>query len=118
MRNAAERLEEVHTQMRRSNWSLRRIGRLSKRDILDAFKIVAFEIRTKCKRFTSEKLTQAEACTLAFRIRDQRELVRQMVDRRNAKHVKHLLRLNRKYRRNLIELVEKSGLDPTILIFK
>ena len=100
------------------NWSLRRIGRLSKRDILDAFKIVAYEIRAKCKRFASEGLTQAEACTLALRIRDQRELVRQMVDRRNSKHVRRLLRLNGKYRQDLIELVEKAGLEPKILIFK
>jgi hypothetical protein len=100
------------------NWSLRRIGRLSKRDILDAFKIVAYEIRAKCKQFGSERLTQAEACTLALRIRDQRELVRQMVDRRHPKHARRLLRLNSKYRQDLIELVEKAGLDPEILVFK
>jgi hypothetical protein len=100
------------------NWSLRRIGRLNKKDILDAFKIVAYEIRAKCKRFASERLTQAEACTLALRIRDQRELVRQMVDRRNFRHVRHLLRLNGKYRQNLIALVEEAGLEPKILVFK
>jgi hypothetical protein len=100
------------------NWSLGRIGRLSKKDILDAFKIVAYEIRAKCKRFASEEITQAEACTLALRIRDQRELVRQMADRRNSKHVRRLLRLNGKYRQNLIELVEKAGLEAKILIFK
>ena len=100
------------------NWSLRRIGRLSKKDILDAFRIVAYEIRAKCKRFASEGLTQGEACTLALRIRDQRELVREMVDRHNSKHVKRLLRLNGKYRHTLIELVEKAGLEPKILIFK
>lgn len=104
--------------MTKSNWSLRRIGRLCERDILDAFNIVAYEIRAKCKRFVSERLTQAEACTLALRIRDQRELVRQMVDRRNLKHVRRLLRLNSTYRQNLIELVEKAGLDPKILVFK
>ena len=100
------------------NWSLRRIGRLNKKDILDAFRIVAYEIRAKCNRLASEGLTQAEACTLALRIRDQRELVRQMADRRNSKHVKRLLRLNRKYRQNLIKLVEKAGLEPKILIFR
>ena len=100
------------------NWPLRRIGRLSKRDILDAFRIVAYEIRAKCKRLASDGLTQAEACTLALRIRDQRELVRQLVDRRNPKHVKRLLRLNSKYRQNLIELVEQAGLEPKILIFR
>jgi hypothetical protein len=100
------------------NWPLRRIGRLNKRDILDAFRIVAYEIRAKCKRLASEGITQAEACRVALRIRDQRELVRQMVDRRNSKHVRRLLRLNSKYRQNLIELVEEAGLDPTILILK
>jgi hypothetical protein len=100
------------------NWSLRKIGRLSKRNVLDAFKIVAYEIRAKCKRFASEGLTQAEACTLALRIRDQRDLVREMVDRRNSKHVRRLLRLNGKYRQDLVELVEKAGLEPKILIFK
>ena len=98
------------------NWSLRRVGRLSKRDILDAFRIVAYEIRAKCQRFATERLTQAEACTLALRIRDQRELVRQMVDRRNSKHARRLLRLNSKYRQNLIELVKKAGLDTRILV--
>ena len=52
------------------NWSWQRIGRLNKRDILDAFRIVAYEIRAKCKRFASEGLTQADACGLALRIRD------------------------------------------------
>jgi hypothetical protein len=101
--------------MIRSKWPLRR---LRKRDVVDAFKIVAFEIRVKCKRFASERFTQADACELALRIRDQRELVRQMVDPRNSKHARRLLRLNGLYRQNLIELVEKAGLDPSILVFK
>jgi hypothetical protein len=41
-----------------------------------------------------------------------------MADRRNSKHVRRLLRLNGKYRQNLIELVEKAGLEPKILVFK
>ena len=68
--------------MIRSNWPLRRIGKLRKRDVLDAFKIVAYVIRTKCQRFAAVGLTQAEACELALRIREQRELVRQMVEPR------------------------------------
>jgi hypothetical protein len=100
------------------NWPLRRIGRLSKKDILDAFKIVAYEIRAKLKRFDTEGWTQADACTLALRIRDQRELVRQLIDRRNSKHVKRLLRLNGRYRRSLVDRVESAGLEPESLIFK
>jgi hypothetical protein len=100
------------------NWSLRRIGRISKKDVLDAFRVVGYEIRAKRERFSSERLTQAEACTLALRIRDQRDLIREMVDRHNSKHVRRLLRLNRKYRQHLIELVKKAGLEPKILVFK
>jgi hypothetical protein len=104
--------------MIRSRWPLQGLGRLRKRDVVDAFKIVAYEIRVKCQRFAAEGLTQAEACELALRIRDQRELVRQMVDPRNSKHARRLLRLNGMYRQNLIELVEKAGLDAKILVFK
>jgi hypothetical protein len=41
-----------------------------------------------------------------------------MVDRRNSKHVRRLLRLNGKYRQSLIELAEQAGLESKILIFK
>ena len=101
------------------NWPLRKIGRLSNKDILDAFKIVAYEnpgeVRTGSPLKDSPK---PRLVRLLSRIRDQRELVRQMIDRRNSKHVRRLLRLNGKYRRNLIELVEKAGLESKILIFK
>jgi hypothetical protein len=103
---------------RRNDWLLRKIGRNTKKDVLEAFRIVRYEIRTKCQRVASEGLTQAEACQLALRIREQRELVRQMINRQNPKHVKRLLRLNRCSRRHLVELVKKAGLDTTILVFK
>ena len=100
------------------NWTMQRIRRLSKRDILDAFKIVAYEVRSKCKRFASGTLTQAEACAIALRIRDQRELVRQMVARGAIKHVRCLLRLNSQYRKDLLRMVKQARLDPNILVFK
>jgi hypothetical protein len=103
----------------RPRWSLRRVGRCSKKDVLDAFRIVGYEIRTRLKQFSAEvNLTQAEACRLALRIRDQRELARQMATKRDSKHLRRLLRLNKRYRRRLIELCHKPGLDTTILVFR
>lgn len=102
----------------RHRWRLRRIGRCSKKDVLDAFRIVGYEIRSKLKKLTPETATQGDACLLALRIRDQRELVRQMAERRDFKHVRKLLRLNERYRRDLLERVNRAGLDSQILVFK
>jgi hypothetical protein len=55
---------------------------------------------------------------LALRIRDQRELIHQMVDRRDSGHARRLLALNARHRQRLIDLVEKAGLDKSILIFR
>jgi hypothetical protein len=102
----------------RQKWWLRRIGRCSKKDVLEAFRIVGHEIRTKLKRFAPGPLTQADACQLALRIRDQRELVRQMAERRDSKHVRRLLRLNKKYREKLLEQARTAGLDVSVLVLK
>jgi hypothetical protein len=102
----------------RQKWWLRRIGRCSKKDVLEAFRAVGYEIRTKLGRFALGNLTQADACQLALRIRDQRELVRQMAERHDSKHVRRLLRLNRKYREKLLELAGTSGLDTSVLVLK
>jgi hypothetical protein len=94
---------------------LRRFGRI---EVLNAFRIVGQEIRTKCQRYSTEGITLAEACELAKRIKDQRELVRQLAGRRNIKHARRLMRLNRQLRKRLIDIVEQAGLDKDILIFK
>jgi len=98
--------------------NMRRIGWCSRKDVVDAFRIVGQEIRTKCQRIVPKVLTQAEACRLALRIRDQRELIRQIADRRDSRHVRCLLRLNRKRRHHLMELATQAGLNTTILTFK
>ena len=87
-------------------------------DVLNAFRIVGQEIRTKCQRYSKEGITQAEACELARRIKDQRELARQLADRRNLEHARRLMRLNRELRKRLIGIVEQAGLDKDILVFK
>ena len=65
-----------------------------------------------------EMSSEAQACELARRIKDQRELVRQLAGRRNIKHARRLMRLNRRLRKRLIGIVEQAGLDKEILIFK
>jgi hypothetical protein len=106
------------TNMATVSTMMRRFGRCSKKDVLAAFRIVGHEIRAKLARFAAENPSQATACQLAPRIRDQRELIRQMSDRRDSKHVRRLLGLNASHRRHLIDLVEKARLDKNILVFR
>ena len=96
----------------------RKVGRCSRKDVVDAFRIVWQEIRTGCQRIGPKALTQAEACRLALRVRDQRELIRELTDGRDSRHVLRLLRLNRKLRRHLVAITEQAGLNTSILIFE
>ncbi|NUQ63496.1 MAG: hypothetical protein HUU20_13540 [Pirellulales bacterium] len=96
-------------------WKPVRLRWCSQADVLTAFQIVGREIRNKCRRFDGEGLSQADASELAGRIREQRELVRQLIDSRDGRRVRHLLKLNRKLRRRLLELAEKNGLEGTVL---
>ena len=96
----------------------RALGWCSREDVLIAFRAVSQEIRAKYKRLDPETLTLAEACQLARRIKDQRDLVHQMSDRRSWQHVRRLMRLNRKQRDKLVELARQAGLDTSVLIFK
>ena len=99
-------------------WWLPRISRVSRKETLYAFRAVEREIRRNLGRINPASLTQAEVCQLALRIKDQRDLIRQMLEQRNSKHGRRLLRLNRHCRRNLIALAEKAGLNAKILAFK
>jgi hypothetical protein len=98
---------------------MRSIGWCSSADVLAAFRVVSQEIRTKLRRIDpTQSLTQGEACTIALRLRDQRELIRQLANRRNYRYARRLMRLNRKQRERLIRLVNESGLDTSVLIFR
>lgn len=99
-------------------WRHRRLRWCSQADVLTAFQAVGREIRQKYRRFSAEGLSQADACELAGRIREQRELVRLLVDISSESRVRRLLRLNRKHRCRLVELAAKHGLDTSILNFK
>jgi len=86
--------------------------------VLNAFRIVSQEVRSKCHRYEANGLTQVEAYELAKRLKEQRDLIRQLADRRNFKHARHLMRLNRRLRKRLVEIVEGAGLDTDMLMFK
>jgi hypothetical protein len=102
----------------KENSKTNRHRRFSRIDVLSAFRIVGQEIRTKCNRCAEAGLTQQEAYELAGRIKEQRELIRQLVDRRNMKHVRRLMRLHGRLRRRFISIVEEAGLNKDVLIFK
>ena len=94
------------------------LGWFSRADVVAVFKVVGEEIRNKCQRFAREGLTQADAGELARRIKDQRDLIRQLADRRNAKHARRLMRLNRRLRKRFLAIVQKAGLNPDVLVLK
>lgn len=102
---------------RRRSWPAA-MGWCSRADVLTAFRIVGQEIRAKCHRFAAQGLTQGDACDLARRIKDQRDLIRQVSERRNRKHARRLMRLNRSLKRRLLRLVKQAGLQSSVLIFK
>ncbi len=96
----------------------RRLRWCSQADVLTAFHIVSQEIRQKCRRFADEGLSQADACGLAGRIREQRELVRQLIGATGDSRLRRLLKLNKEHRRRLIELAGKNCLDTGVLNFR
>jgi hypothetical protein len=106
-----------HSQAKSGSWP-KAFGWCSREDVLIAFRAVSQEIRAKHGRLDPESLTLAEACQLARRIKDQRDLVHQMSARRSWKHVRRLVRLNRKHRERLLELARQAGLDTSVLNFK
>ena len=97
---------------------VRRLFWCNRVDVLEAFQVVSREIRNKCHRYTETGLTQGEAYELAGRIKEQRELIRQLADRRNIEHARRLIRLNSRLRRRVIAVVERASLNKDVLIFK
>ena len=108
---------EKHGKVRSRSWPSA-FGWCTTKDVLIAFSAVNREIRAKFQRLDSETLTLAEACQLARRIKDQRDLIHQLSDRRSWKHVRRLIGLNIKQRDKLLELARQAGLDTGVLIFK
>ncbi len=94
------------------------LGWIGTADVVAAFRIVGQEIRNKCRRFASNGLTQADAFELAQRIKEQRELIRQVAQKRHAKHARCLMRLNTRLRKRFLSIAEKAGLNTKLLIVK
>jgi len=95
-----------------------RLFRCSPADVLGAFRVVGQEIRNRCRRYAETGLTQRDAYELAGRIKEQRELIRQLTDRRNFKHARRLMRLNARLRKRFLTIVRQAGLNPDLLIVK
>lgn len=96
----------------------RLFGWCSRSDVVAAFRVVNQEIRLKFERLNAQSLTLADACQLARRVKDQRDLIRQLADSRNRRHARRLLRLNRQHRERLLRIVQEAGLDASALLFK
>jgi len=90
----------------------------SRADVLGAFRIVGQEIRNKCRRYRQNGLSQQEAYELAGRVKEQRELIRQLTGRRDQRHARRLTRLNTRLRQRVINLVQQAGLNAEVLTFK
>jgi hypothetical protein len=99
-------------------WIRRMTRRCSRVDVVSAFRAVDQEIRLKHARLAAEGVTLTDVCELARRIRDQRELVRQITDARNRRHARRLLRLNKRHRLRLLSAVRDAGLDTNVLVFR
>jgi hypothetical protein len=99
-------------------WWPKRGRRCGVLDVILAFKVVGEEIRARCKRLAAEGASQAEICELARRVKEQRDLVRQVTGRGNLKHVRRLLKQNRQLRLKLVALAERARLSPDILILR
>lgn len=100
------------------SWWPRARRRCRTLDVLLAFKIVGEEIRAKCRRLGAGEPTQAELCQLALRIKDQRDLLRQIAGPGATRHVRRLVRQNRRLRERLLALATRSGRDASVLIFR
>ncbi len=92
--------------------------RCSPSEVVAAFKIVGEEIRAKCQTFAAQRPTQVDVCQLARRIKEQRDLVRQIHGRCPYRHVLRLMRQNRRLRNRLVQIAIGWALDASILIFR
>ena len=106
------------TEFIQSRWIRRIAGRCSRLDVVEAFRAVDQEIRSKYARFVAQGMTLSDACELGRRIRDQRELIHQIMDKRNRRHARRLLQINKRHRRRLLSLAREASLDTTVLIVK
>jgi hypothetical protein len=96
----------------------RPIARCSRRDVVAAFRIVNWEIRTKCDRLAMSRPSLGQVCELARRIKDQRDLVQQIDGCRAIRQIWRLMRQNRRLRSRLLRIAQRWGLDTSILIFE
>jgi|GEM_PF-6500593 len=87
--------------------------RCKERDVLEAFRATGQGIRSRLRRFSENQNPPLEAALIADRVREQRELVRQIIARRHWQRVRTLLRINSKTRERFVARMEQAGIaDP------
>jgi hypothetical protein len=101
--------------VKRQNRSLRYCR---KEDVLVAFMAVSTEIRTKCGRLSLRGTTLPEACEVAGRIKEQRDLLHQIVGNLTRRELKRLLGLNRKFRRRLTMIAAAANLNASVMTLR
>ncbi len=97
---------------------LRCVGRLRQDDVLIGFDAVQQEVTIKLGRLASKIPTQGEVCELADRLKEQRELVRQLSLLGGGCHIRRLIRMICHSKKKLLHLVQIAGLDPQPLSFR
>jgi hypothetical protein len=89
-----------------------------KEDVLLAFMAVGVEVRTKCGRLSHRGITLPEACEVAGRIKEQRDLLHQIVGNLTRAELKRLLGLNRKFRRRLTMIAAAAHLNSSVMTLR
>lgn len=89
--------------------------RCHEKDVLQAFRATGLGIRTLLSNMEKEENPEPLAAAhLADRIREQRELVRQILLRKQWKRAKHLLRINAHLRQRFLDLIGRTGLPVNL----
>lgn len=95
--------------------------RCNEKDVLEAFHATGQGIRATLRTLESgAESTPSLAGEIAGRLREQRELVRQIILRKHWERAKHLLRLNARLRERFLRLISQADMpaDPYIRMCK
>lgn len=87
-------------------------------DVLLAFMAVVKEVRSRIQHFGRRAMTQREACELAGRIKEQRNLLRQIVSETQREKIKRLLYINRRLRNKVVTIAQAANLDTSAMTLK
>jgi hypothetical protein len=81
------------------------------KNILVAFRATEQAVRLLLARYGKEGMTLLQACELADYIREQRELIKQVLQNKQPRRARLLARKRRRLRTELLERTHRAGLD-------